>query len=589
MRNWLTWTLFALGLVMAGGLLAWVSARLLDLDQAQAESTQRTIAEENIRLAMWQMDSELAPIITDEASRPYFQYVPFFPAEGAYTRMFNDVHEGDVLLPSPLVRNDVPEIIVHFQFEPDGTLTSPQVPRNELRTLAEARYLTPDQVNQSAAKLELVRDAVTRDELLKLLPERKLDLRDPVLPDMVYADEGWAAQNVQNQAGYQERADAYKQQAVRRKIEQSNSFPGLAVDPINVREGPMAAVWVGERLVLARRISLGDSEYVQGCLLNWSQIEANLHQASKDSLPNASFRAAPMGSNVEAASVHRLAALPIEVLPGDVPGASPEARSPLGVTLAISWALLALVAGSLAFVMHRTLSLAQRRAEFVSAVSHELRTPLTTFRMYTEMLTSGRVRDESARNEYLNTLHSEALRLGHLVENVLAYARLENSSLSERVESLPLSRLLERATERLSLRTGQAGMELVHEPCEQDVKVRADAGAVEQIVFNLVDNACKYAAHADDKRIHLACKVAGNHVELNVRDHGPGINKEEGTRMFKAFRKSAQAAANSAPGVGLGLSLSRRLARDMHGDLTLINSNEGCTFVLRLPRSEHEA
>lgn len=585
MRTWTMWALFGLGLLIAGGLMAWVSVRLLDLEEAQADSTSKTIAEENIRLAMWQMDGELAPIVTDEASRPYFQYVPFFPAEGAYTRMFNDVHEGDMLLPSPLVRNDVPEIVVHFQFEPDGSLTSPQVPRGEWQTLAEARYLTPSQLQDASAKLAIVEAATSRNQLLSILPERKLDLRDPVLPDMVYADESWAAQNTQNQAEYQNRADAWKQQAVKRKAEQVKNYQSLAIEPINVREGPMSAVWVGENLILARRISLGESEYVQGCLLNWPAIESRLQGASRDILPEAGFRAAPVGDNVEAASVHRLAALPIEVLPGRVPAAAPEGGSPVRVTLYLSWALLALVGFSLAFVMHRTLSLAQRRAEFVSAVSHELRTPLTTFRMYTEMLTSGRVPSEEARTEYLNTLHSEALRLGHLVENVLAYARLENSSLSDRVEVLPLSRLLERATERLSLRTVQAGMELACEPCDEDVNVSADAGAVEQIVFNLVDNACKYAVRADDKRIHVTCTVKPDRIELRVRDHGPGIRKEEGTRMFKPFRKSAQAAANSAPGVGLGLTLSRRLARAMHGDLILESNEGGSCFVLELPRA----
>jgi len=584
MRTWTMWALFGLGLLIAGGLMAWVSARLLQLEEAQAESTQNTIAEENIRLAMWQMDGELAPIVTDEASRPYFQYVPFFPAEGAYTRMFNDVHEGDVLLPSPLVRNDVPEIVVHFQFEPDGTLTSPQVPHDEWRTLAEARYLTPAQVDAASASLEKVRRTTTREQLLKLLPERKLDLRDPVLPDMVYADESWAAQNKMNQAEYQMRSEAYKQQAVKRKIEQANNYQALGGEPVNVREGPMTAVWVGDKLLLARRISLGDAEYVQGCLLNWERIRGDLRGASEGILPEADFRPAPKGDSIEAASVHRLAALPIEVLPGKVPAAAPEGRSPLRVTLYISWALLALVAFSLAFVLHRTLSLAQRRTEFVSAVSHELRTPLTTFRMYTEMLTSGRVPSEEARNEYLNTLHSEALRLGHLVENVLAYARLENSSLAERVEEMPLAKLMERATDRLRLRTEQAGMELVYEPCEEDATVRADAGAVEQIVFNLVDNACKYAARADDKRVHLECSVQPAFVQLRVRDHGAGIKKEEGTRLFKPFRKSAQAAANSAPGVGLGLTLSRRLARAMDGELRLEPVEQGCCFVLQLPR-----
>lgn len=169
---------------------------------------------------------------------------------------------------------------------------------------------------------------------------------------------------------------------------------------------------------------------------------------------------------------------------------------------------------------------------------------------------------------------------------MLAYARLENSSPAGRIETLALPRLLERATERLRLRTEQAGMQLVVEPCPQEVSVRADPGAVEQIVFNLVDNACKYAASADDKRVHIECELDAREVRLVVRDHGPGISREEGTRMFKPFRKSAQAAANSAPGVGLGLTLSRRLARAMGGELRHEAAcPSSCCFVLHLPRN----
>ena len=586
MKTWLLWTIFGIGLLLAGGVMGYVSVRLLDLEEAHAEATRSTIAEENVRLALWQMDGEIAPIVTDEASRPYFQYVPFFPAEGAYTRMFNDVQEGDVLLPSPLMRNEVPQIIVHFQFDPEGDLSSPQVPRGEWRTLAEVRYISLEQIAEATAKLDLVRKAVTRQQLIALLPDRKLDLRDTVLPEMVYANESWAAQNGLNVAEYQTRSDAYKQQAVKRKIEQTQNYRQIAsTEPINVREGPMTALWVGDNLMLARRISLGDSEYVQGCLLNWSQIESDLHSTSTGALPNAVYRpAASDPTKIESASVHRLSALPIEVLPGEVPVNDVQARSPLRLTMYVAWACLALVAFGLAFVLQRTLGLAQRRAEFVSAVSHELRTPLTTFRMYTEMLASGRVRDETARADYLNTLHSEALRLGHLVENVLAYARLENSSAAGRIETLPASSLFESATQRLTPRAEQAGMQLSCEPCELDVSVRADPGAVEQIVFNLVDNACKYAS-GDDKRIHVDCIVSAKSVSVRVRDHGPGINKREGTRLFKPFRKSAQAAANSAPGVGLGLTLSRRLARAMGGDLTLDNSGQGCMFILTLPRA----
>ena len=165
-------------------------------------------------------------------------------------------------------------------------------------------------------------------------------------------------------------------------------------------------------------------------------------------------------------------------------------------------------------------------------------------------------------------------RLSHLVENVLAYARLERGRAQDRIESVPLARLLERTSERLGGRATQAGMRVEVQPAPDDVSVRVDVGAAEQIVFNLVDNACKYAVSATDKRI-----------AIRVRDHGPGVAADVANKLFQPFRKSANAAANSAPGVGLGLALSRRLARGMGGDLRHEPCEGGTCFVLTLPKA----
>ena len=108
--------------------------------------------------------------------------------------------------------------------------------------------------------------------------------------------------------------------------------------------------------------------------------------------------------------------------------------------------------------------------------------------------------------------------------------------------------------------------------------------AVEQILFNLVDNACKYAARAEKKSVELDARLAGRRLRLRVRDHGPGLSAKQRRRLFQPFRKSADEAAGTAPGVGLGLALSRRLARDMGGDLQLDEmAAGGAAFVLSLP------
>ena len=196
------------------------------------------------------------------------------------------------------------------------------------------------------------------------------------------------------------------------------------------------------------------------------------------------------------------------------------------------------------------------------------------------------VSDEEKRRSYLDTLRSEADRLGHLVENVLAYARLERGAAGERLETITLRELLDRTTDRLAQRAEQADMTFAPETDGDALAaaVRTDPSAVEQILFNLVDNACKYAGSAADRTIRLEAGRTGRFAALRVRDHGPGVPGEDRGRLFRPFCKSARDAANSAPGVGLGLALSRRLARSMGGDLRLDDGTEdGACFVLTLP------
>jgi K+-sensing histidine kinase KdpD len=131
-------------------------------------------------------------------------------------------------------------------------------------------------------------------------------------------------------------------------------------------------------------------------------------------------------------------------------------------------------------------------------------------------------------------------------------------------------------------------MKLVVELPEEngELLLSTDSAAVEQILFNLVDNACKYAAAAADKSIQLSFAVLAKRVQFSVRDHGPGISSAGQRRLFQPFSKSVHEAANSAPGVGLGLALSRRLAADLGGRLELQSpAGGGCEFVLTLPRS----
>jgi signal transduction histidine kinase len=112
--------------------------------------------------------------------------------------------------------------------------------------------------------------------------------------------------------------------------------------------------------------------------------------------------------------------------------------------------------------------------------------------------------------------------------------------------------------------------------------LRVDPEVVGQVLFNLVDNACKYASGAEDRRIHVETQIAGGQVRISVRDHGPGIAAERRRSIFRPFERGGDA-VHAIPGVGLGLALSRGLAADMGGRLDLDDAAAGACFTLTLP------
>jgi signal transduction histidine kinase len=617
-RSWPIWITFAICLLVVLAAMGWISWTAMRLDRLEVEARLQTAREEKVRLALWRMDTALAPLVAQESARPYFAYKSFFPVDRAFGNMFNERMGGEALIPSPLLSVQVPQILVHFQFEPDGSLSSPQVPPRRNWELAVPRLVTDQSVQKSAEYLAQIKQFLNRNKLLALLPEHP-----PTNIEMVMSPVNPLAQSpAQRQASRQQREDLQKsrgqsdveyQQRGQAVLNSANTMvqnqkmaqPNAEALPINSgkqdssdAESPkpetmpstdlsgvlMTPLWIDGQLILARRTSAGGQEYIQGCLLDWLAIRTSLLESIADLLPAADL--VPVVDMTDTEGGRLLAALPVRLVPGPLSGENDGAISPILISLTAAWACMLLAAAAVAGLLGGVIRLSQRRATFVSAVTHELRTPLTTFQMYAEMLAEGMVADEQKRREYLNTLRAESIRLTHMVENVLAYARLERGRTDRRLESIGLEDLLSAFKDRLAGRAEQAGMKLCLDmPAEIAAEtVRANVAAVEQILFNLVDNACKYASSAVDKRIDLLCRVAYGMALLSVQDHGPGLSPAACRHLFRPFSKSAQEAAHSAPGIGLGLALSRRLARDMGGDLICdTHAPDGACFVLKLP------
>ncbi len=361
------------------------------------------------------------------------------------------------------------------------------------------------------------------------------------------------------------------------------AFSRARVSFFSARNFNWRGFWVGDRLILVGRPVAAraqrDSDLLVGMELKWPELRQNLVREITPILPQAVLSRA-----VEDHFGRRqMAALPVVLDPGPTPAFYYQpAISPTRLMLLVAWCCMLLPAVGVAILIAAAMSLNERRGAFVSAVTHELRTPLTTFRMYTEMLDEGMVSEEK-KPQYLTTLRREAERLSHLVENVLTYARIERGKQKETLETVPLKAMLERIVDELTERAERAGMKLKMTPPEPHILVEADTAAVERILVNLVDNACKYAVSATDKRIHLDVSASGDMAVIEVKDHGPGIARKEERKLFKPFTKSDRDAAHSASGIGLGLALCKRLAKRMGGTLVYDgHGGDGACFVLQL-------
>ncbi len=227
---------------------------------------------------------------------------------------------------------------------------------------------------------------------------------------------------------------------------------------------------------------------------------------------------------------------------------------------------------------------AARKTSFVSNVSHELKTPLTTIRMYAEMLREGRIREESKRTGYLAVIVAESQRLTRLVNNVLDFSRLEQGRKNYRADSIDLANLVRDVVATQEERLREAGLQpAIAVPGATSLVVDSDRDALEQALLNLLDNAAKYAAGSGPLDITLSADVEGLHIV--VADRGPGVPPAHAERIFESFHRVDDSLTARHPGSGLGLSIGRRLMRDLGGDLAYrARPGGGALFTLHIPR-----
>jgi signal transduction histidine kinase len=231
------------------------------------------------------------------------------------------------------------------------------------------------------------------------------------------------------------------------------------------------------------------------------------------------------------------------------------------------------------YAIHRTASVtvqfAERRSNFVSAVTHELKTPLTAIRMYAEMLRDGIVSSDLKRDECYATITDESERLSRLIDNVLEFSRLERGRREMSWTVGPVGPVLGEAAETLRPHAESEGFSLQVEVEPGLPAVRFDRDALLQVLFNLVDNAMKYARQASSRTVVLAARNEDGRVVVAVRDFGPGVPPRHLKRIFEPFYRSENELTRSAKGTGIGLALVKELAESMGAGVRGTNPSDG--------------
>jgi two-component system sensor histidine kinase SaeS len=200
------------------------------------------------------------------------------------------------------------------------------------------------------------------------------------------------------------------------------------------------------------------------------------------------------------------------------------------------------------------------------------------------MLTGGMVRDDKQRDEYLLTLNCETDRLNRLVSNVLDFSRLERQSPQLERTELRLDEMLADVAGAWQSRCRECDKDLIVENGLGEATLCTDKQLLQQILGNLIDNACKYSRGAQDRRVWLRLRQDGQQLIFEVEDRGPGVAHAEKRAIFRPFRRGHNADVTAA-GVGLGLALACRWTQLLGGRLSVRpgDNNIGACFLVTLP------
>lgn len=222
------------------------------------------------------------------------------------------------------------------------------------------------------------------------------------------------------------------------------------------------------------------------------------------------------------------------------------------------------------------------KTDFLAVMSHELRTPLTAIMGYEELLSDGITGPVTElQRQQLGRINASARHLLGLIDEILTFARVDVGRERIRWESMSVNHTLADAAALVEPMAAAKSIDFVVELLDEDQAMQTDGTKLRQMLVNLLSNGIKFTENGE---VRVRCSESNGILEVRIADTGVGIAAENIEEVFEPFWQAEQTATRKTGGTGLGLSVTRKLARLLGGDVTVASRvGMGTTFLLMLP------
>lgn len=221
---------------------------------------------------------------------------------------------------------------------------------------------------------------------------------------------------------------------------------------------------------------------------------------------------------------------------------------------------------------------------FIANISHDFRSPLTSIKGYAEALADGTIPYEN-QDKYLGIIIFESERLGKLTSNLLDLSRFENNGILLDIAVFDINAVIKQTSETFEHACLEKGLHLNLIFSEPKLLVEADLGKIQQVLYNLIDNAIKFSHN--DSSIDISTEENNGKIFVSVKDYGIGISKAEQKRIWERFYKIDSSRGKDKKGTGLGLSIVKEIILAHHENINVISTEGvGTEFLFSLKGAE---